>query len=84
VSVLAPELARLRTLHPPGDAADVYTATLSSLEKKIAEMKNTARAITRGDDPVKALRALQQRLGPLESQENGGWQALQLPACISR
>ena len=83
-AALTPELVGLRQLHPPSDVADVYTATISTFAQKIVALKGTAHDIARGADPVKAMQQLQQKLGPLESQENGGWQALQLPACASR
>jgi hypothetical protein len=83
-TALTPELTALKAVHPPSDVADVYTATIGSFEQKIRELRGTAREIEHGADPVKALQHLQHRLGPLESQENNGWQALQLPACVSR
>jgi hypothetical protein len=83
-TALTPELTALKAVHPPSDVADVYTATVASFEQKIRELHGTARDIERGADPIKALQHLQQRLAPLESQENNGWQALQLPACVSR
>jgi hypothetical protein len=83
-TALTPELTALQAVHPPNDVADVYGATVGSFQQKIRELHATARAIERGADPIKALQHLQQRLGPLESQENDGWQALQLPACVSR
>jgi hypothetical protein len=83
-SALTPELTLLRAVHPPNDVADVYSATVGSFAQKISELRGTARDIEHGADPVKALQHLQQRLGPLESQENNGWQALELPDCISR
>lgn len=83
-TALTPELRALRAIHPPGDVTDVYTATVGSFAQKIRELRGTAREIARGSDPVKALQRLQRRLRPLESQENDGWQALQLPACMTR
>jgi hypothetical protein len=83
-TALTPELDALKAVHPPSDVADVYGATVGTFEQKIRELRRTARAIERGTDPVKALQRLQERLRPLESQENDGWQALQLSACVSR
>jgi len=83
-TALTPELTALKAVHPPSDVADVYTATVGSLERKVRELRGTAHEIARGADPVKALQHLQHRLRPLESQENDGWQALQLTACMSR
>lgn len=83
-TVLTPALTALRALHPPSDVADVYSATVGSFAQRIRELKATARDIAHGADPIKAMQDLQQKLGPLESQENGGWQALELPACMIR
>jgi hypothetical protein len=82
-AALAPALTGLKALHPPSDVADVYTATVQTFGQKIDALRVTAREIKRGADAVKAMQQLQRQLGPLESQENGGWQALQVPACMS-
>jgi hypothetical protein len=82
-SALAPALTGLKALHPPSDVADVYTATVQTLGQQIEALRGTAREISHGADPVRAMQQLQRRLAPLQSQENGGWQALQLSACMS-
>lgn len=84
IAVLGPELTRLRTLHPPGDLADVYSAALGSFSQKLNALQGAARDISRGADPVTAMKSLQKKLAPIESQENGGWQALGLAACLER
>jgi hypothetical protein len=84
LAVLRPELAALRRLHPPSDVSDVYTNTVKSFSQKLTYLQSTAQSIDGGADPVTAMRSLQQKLGPVEQQENGGWQALELPACLSR
>jgi hypothetical protein len=33
---------------------------------------------------VSAVETLQQRLTPLEAQEDGAWRALEIPACLNR
>ena len=84
IAVLRPELAALRQLHPPSDVADVYSNTVKTISPKLSYLESTAHRIETGADPVIAMRVLQERIGPLESQENGGWNALELPACLSR
>jgi hypothetical protein len=84
IAVLTPELTRLRALRAPDDVADVYSATVGSFAQKLQYMKKAARDIGDSDDPVSIIKGLQEKLGPLESQENGGWQALELPECVSR
>jgi hypothetical protein len=84
IAVLRPELAGLRGLHPPNDAADVYSASLTAFANKLGALDTTVREIGGGADPVLAMKSLQGQLAPLESQEDGGWQALEIPACLNR
>jgi hypothetical protein len=81
IAALTPELEGLQALHPSGDDADVYKSTVKTFAAKVRALKGAERGIDRGDDPVRTLQELQRKLGPLEAQENGGWDALQLPAC---
>jgi hypothetical protein len=84
VAVLAPELRRLRRLTAPSEADDVYRAALSALSEQVDALRQATRALERQEDPVVAFKALQQRLGPLETQADGAWQALEVPTCMSR
>jgi hypothetical protein len=83
-AALTPALTGLRALHPPEDVADVYSAAVGNLAQKIHKLQLAAHDISRGVDPVRAMRDLQRQLSPLETQENDGWDALELPACMSR
>jgi hypothetical protein len=83
IAALRPELAGLRALHPPKDAAEVYSASLSAFAKKVTALKDTIHSIGGGEDPLLAMKALQAEVGPLESQEDGGWKALELSACLN-
>jgi hypothetical protein len=84
IAVMTPELAALKALRPPSDVADVYSTGIDSFSDKLSALKSALHDLNRGTDPVLAVKALQQKLAPLESQENGAWQALQLPACLNR
>jgi hypothetical protein len=84
IAVLGPELRELRKLSAPGDGADVYRAALAATAGELKALKGAVRALDRQQDPVIAFRTLQQRLGPLERQADGAWQALQIPACLQR
>jgi hypothetical protein len=85
ISAMTPELAGLRALRTSrGDVADVYSTSVDSLSKKLTTLKRTLRDLDRGEDPITAVKSLEHRLAPLESQENGAWQALQIPACMNR
>jgi hypothetical protein len=84
IVALTPELTQLRALRPPDDVASVYTATVSSFAERLHDMQGAVSDLSRGDDPVSTMQDLARKLEPLESNENGGWQALQLPACLNR
>ena len=84
IAALTPELAGLSALHPPSDVADVYTASVKAFGQKLTYLKDALRDLQSGEDPVIALKTLQRELTPVETQENGGWQALQIPACAGR
>ena len=83
IAVLTPALTQLRKLHPPSDVADVYTASVAAFAKKLAYLKAAAHDIAGGQDPVSTMQSLRQQLASIVSQENGGWQALNIPACIN-
>jgi hypothetical protein len=84
VAVLRPELGHLRALRPSSDVADVYATAVGAFSQKVAVLTTTLRGIQKGDDPVVAIKTLQQRLAPLESSEDGAWRALEVPACVNR
>ncbi|HUO73096.1 MAG TPA: hypothetical protein VMU39_20175 [Solirubrobacteraceae bacterium] len=84
IAVMDGELAQLRKLHAPDDVADVYTVSINSFAKKLSYMRDTVHDLAKGEDPVLAVRTLQQDLEPVEAQENGAWRTLQINACLSR
>jgi hypothetical protein len=84
IEVMTPELAKLRALRPASDVADVYSTSITAFTKKLAAMKDAVRDLNGGEDPIVAVKTLEQSVGPLVVAENGAWQALQLPACVSR
>ncbi|MEA2159366.1 MAG: hypothetical protein QOD66_1746, partial [Solirubrobacteraceae bacterium] len=59
-------------------------ASVKAFEQKLTYLKDALRDLKSGEDPVIALKTLQRELTPVETQENGGWQALQIPACVGR
>jgi hypothetical protein len=83
IAILRPELAGLRALKPPGDLAQVYSISVNAFSGKLHALEATVRDLGAGGDPVIAMKVLQQRLAPLESEEDGAWQALQIPACLN-
>jgi hypothetical protein len=81
VASLKPELTQLKQLSVSGDAADVWNTAVRSLSTQLATLESTAAKIRAGADPVQAYKSLQQTLRPLETQADGAWEALQIPAC---
>lgn len=84
IAVLTPELASLRTLKAPDELAQVYSASIEAFSQKLDALKAAVHEMDSGANPVTAMAALQQRLAPIESVENGGWRALEVPACLNR
>jgi hypothetical protein len=83
IAVLTPALAQLRRLRAPSDVADVYKASVKAFAEKLGFLRAAEHDIAGGQDPVAAMQTLQEQLSPIVSQENGGWQALDIPACIN-
>jgi hypothetical protein len=83
-AAIRPELAGLRALHAPGDLAQVYQTALTALSGKLDALDAAARDLKAGSDPVITMKTLQSKLQPLESDEDGAWQALEIPACMNR
>jgi hypothetical protein len=84
IAVMKPELDQLRSLRPPDDVADVYRVSMTTFARKLSYLSDTVHDLAGGEDPVIAMRTLQKYLAPVESQEDGAWQALQIPACVNR
>ena len=83
IAVLTPEVAALRRLKPPSDVADVYENSVHGLEQQLRLAGVTLRHMRAGQDPVLAMKTLQEQLSPIEDSVDGGWRALEIPACIS-
>jgi hypothetical protein len=83
-AILRPQLAGLRALHAPSDLAQVYNTAIDGFARKLDALDAAARDLKAGEDPVIAMKTLQTRLTPLEQQEDGAWQALEIPACMNR
>ncbi|MGI8904203.1 MAG: hypothetical protein ACR2IP_11240 [Solirubrobacteraceae bacterium] len=84
IAALRPELAMLRRLRAPRDLARDYGSALAAISSELDALVATARALDRGDDPVIAIKMLQQRLAPIESAQDGAMRTLEIPACVNR
>ena len=84
IAALGPEVAQLRRLRASGDAAAVYETAVRAEAAELAALRGAGRAIARGAQPIDAFRSLQQSLRPQREAADDAWQALELPACVSR
>jgi hypothetical protein len=84
IAVLEPELRQLKTLKAPDDLAQVYSTGVGAFAQKLKALRAAVRELDSGANPVTAMTALQQRLTPIETAEDGAWQALEVPACVNR
>lgn len=82
--LLSAELARLQALRPAGDLAGAYRVSLLAFSRELHALRHTARVLARGSDPVIAIKTLQRRLAPIQSEEDHAWRTLGISACVNR
>ncbi len=83
LAVLKPELAQLRVLSVPEKLGPVYGVSLNAFAGEVQALASAIRRLRAGADPHATIAALAHRLEPLQSEENGAWRALEIPACVS-
>ncbi|MDQ6836691.1 MAG: hypothetical protein M3016_10950 [Actinomycetota bacterium] len=81
IGALAHELAALRGL--PADD-DHYQQALRATAKEVTALRFALAGLHAGNDPVVAIKTLEQRLLPLERRADGAWRALRIPTCVAR
>jgi hypothetical protein len=82
ITALQPEVIALKALRPPHDVADVYEASVRGVAQQLSMLELTLRHLRGGQDPVVAIKTLQEHLAPIEASADSGWQTLEIPACI--
>lgn len=80
IAVLAPELGTLRGL---GDRGSIQ-AGVSAMQAELTALRSALKGLRAGNDPVVAIRTLQQQLVGPEQRANAAWRRLRVPACTSR
>ena len=80
IAVLAPEVTELRELGATGTFRTAVDATGAEL----AALRSALKGLQAGNDPVTAIKTLDQQLLPLEARANQAWQSLGIRACVSR
>lgn len=81
IAALAAEHAVLARLHPGGSLGESYRRALTAGERQLAALRTAAGGLRAGDDPVRTVRTLQQRLTPLEARAVSAWRELGISAC---
>jgi hypothetical protein len=81
IAAMAPELTALRRLRAPGDMADEYRDAVEATGTELAALRSTLKGLRAGNDPVVAIKTLQQQLAPAEAKASRAWTTLELPAC---
>jgi hypothetical protein len=80
VSALSRELSGLRAIRGPSSFRDGLAAKVAEL----ALLRSTVKGLRAGNDPVVAIKTLQQQLEPVEARAAAAWQGLGIPACADR
>jgi hypothetical protein len=81
IAALTPELTALQRLHAPGDMTDDYRDAVLATSAEVTALRSTLKGLKAGNDPVVAIKTLQQQLKPAEAKAGFAWSALELPAC---
>jgi hypothetical protein len=81
IATLRPELARLAGLRAPGELAGDFNRARAATEQMLHLLQSTLKGLKAGNDPVVAIKTLQQELIPLEQRGTAAWRAAQIPAC---
>jgi hypothetical protein len=83
ITALTPELGVLKKLTPPSDLRATYRRALSISAGELRALRSTLAGLRAGNDPVVAIKTLQQQLVPLETRADADWRSLSLPACAT-
>lgn len=81
IAALTPELTALKRLSAPDDMSGDYRAAVDATGAELAALRSTRKGLRAGNDPVVAIKTLQQELTPAEAKASSAWTTLELPAC---
>jgi len=81
VAALTPELTALQRLTAPDDMSGDYRDAVDATGAELAALHSTLKGLRAGNDPVVAIKTLQQELSPAEAKASSAWTTLELPAC---
>lgn len=83
ITAFTPEVAALRRLHPSGALGTSYTRAVDATGKELAALESSLKGLKAGNDPVVAIKTLQQQLIGLEQQASAAWAAVGVPSCTA-
>jgi hypothetical protein len=81
IAAITPEVSALHRLRAPGDMADDYRDAVEATGAELTALRSTLKGLKAGNDPVVAIKTLQQQLAPAEFKAAIAWSALEVPAC---
>ena len=83
VAVLAPQVTALHALRPSDDLQEQYTAAMRATDRELTLLRRALHGLQAGNDPVIAVKTLQDELGPAEDAAARAWHEVEVPACAS-
>ena len=81
IAALTPQVTALARLKPSSDLQGEYTTALRATDRELTLLRLTRRGLQTGDDPVIAIKTLQDQLGPAEDAAGRAWREIDVPAC---
>jgi hypothetical protein len=81
IAALAPEVSALHRLKPSSELQDTYAAALRASDHELALLRSALGGLKAGNDPVVAIKTLQDELGPAEDAAGRAWHEVAVPAC---
>ena len=81
IAALTPELTALQRLSAPDDMSGDYRDAVDATGAELTALRSTLKGLRAGNDPVVAIKTLQQELTPAEARASSAWTTLELPAC---
>jgi hypothetical protein len=83
ISALAPQIAALHKLNASSDLEHAYATALRATDHELALLRSALRGLNAGNDPVVAIKTLQDELGPAEDAAARTWHEVDVPACTT-
>lgn len=82
LAALQPPVSALHRLDASSDLQDVYATALRTTDHELTLLRSALRGLKAGNDPVVAMKTLQDELGPAEDAAGRAWHAVDVPACM--